>query len=413
MTIKTLKKQVFCLTLLILVIMLHCPVNLVAQLDPFLQIKVDVVYLASDDLEGRETGTQGEALAAEYIQQRMYKLGLKPKGSDGWFQEFKFASNPHEMKNQDKTGMNVLGFLDNKSKKTLIIGAHYDHLGHGASGSLSPNDHSIHNGADDNASGVAGLLWLAQQSVEIKKWPFNILFIAFSGEEAGLFGSKAFMENPTIPKEKIIGMINLDMVGRLNAEKTIAISGVGTSSEWKELLEKSKPADFQFNYSDGGIGPSDHTSFYLKDIPVLHFFTGQHKDYHKPGDDSPLVNYTGIQQVSRIIFSLVSHLAKNPILSFQKTKDDNKQQVSSFKVTLGVMPDYVYNGEGMRIDAILDGRPAQKAGLEAGDIVIKLGESPIKDIYEYMAALGKYEKGQSADILVKRKDQVLLKKVEF
>lgn len=340
-------------------------------------------------------------------------IGLSAKGTDGWYQEFRFASNPHDMKNQDKIGKNVIGFLNNKAKKTLIVGAHYDHLGHGATGSLSPNDHSIHNGADDNASGVASLLWLAEQLKQGKKLSFNVLFIAFSGEEFGLFGSKAFMENPTIPKESILGMINMDMVGRLNAEKTIAISGVGTSAEWKGILDKVKPGDFKFNYSDGGIGPSDHTSFYLKDIPVLHFFTGQHKDYHKPSDDSPLVNYPGIKEVSEIILSTIKQLNNSPKLSFQKTKDEDKQKVSSFKVTLGVMPDYVYNGEGMRIDAILDGRPAQKAGLEAGDIVIQLGETKVKDIYEYMAALGKFEKGQSADIYVKRKDQVLIKKVEF
>jgi hypothetical protein len=384
-----------------------------SQTDPLMQIRVDVVYLASDDLEGRETGTQGEAMAAEYIRERMEKLGLKAKGSQGWFQEFNFASNPHELKNLDKKGKNVIGFLDNKAKKTLVIGAHYDHLGHGATGSLAPNDHSIHNGADDNASGVAALLWLAEQLKQTKNLPYNVLFMAFSGEEFGLYGSKAFMENPTIDKGSILGMINMDMVGRLNAEKTIAISGVGTSKEWKEILDKIKPAGFQFNYSDGGIGPSDHTSFYLKDIPVLHFFTGQHKDYHKPSDDSPLVNYSGILEVSKIILSTMQQLDHYPSLTFQKTKDEDKQKVSSFKVTLGLMPDYVYNGDGMRIDAVLDGRPAQKAGLEAGDIIIKVGDTPVKDVYEYMAALGKYEKGQSADVQVKRKDQVITKKVEF
>ncbi len=383
------------------------------QPDPLLQIRVDVVYLASDDLEGRETGTAGETMAADYIQQRMQNIGLIPGGDESWFQEFKFASNPHESKNQDKTGKNVLGFLNKKAKKTVVIGAHYDHLGHGASGSLSPNDHSIHNGADDNASGIASLLWLAEQLKQIKKLPFNVMFIAFSGEEFGLYGSKAFMENPTIPKESILAMINMDMVGRLNVEKTIAISGVGTSKEWKDILDRVKPTDFTFNYSDGGIGPSDHTSFYLKDIPVLHFFTGQHKDYHKPSDDSPLVNYSGIKEVSEIILSTIKQLNNSPKLTFQKTKDEDKQKVSSFKVTMGVMPDYVFNGDGMRIDAVLDNRPAQKAGLEGGDIIIQIGEHKVKDVYEYMAALSKFEKGQSADVHVKRKDQVLVKKVEF
>lgn len=383
------------------------------QSDPLLQIRVDVVYLSSDDMEGRETGTRGELMAADYIRNRMEHIGLTPKGINGWDQEFRFASSPHDQIKQDKQGKNVLGFLNKNKKYTLVIGAHYDHLGLGASGSLSPNDHSIHNGADDNASGVASLLWLAQELKKVKRLPFNVLFVAFSGEEFGLFGSKAFMENPTVPKDKMLAMINMDMVGRLNPEKTIAINGVGTSMEWKSILDQIKPADFKFNYSDGGIGPSDHTSFYLKNIPALHFFTGQHKDYHKPSDDSPLVNYPGILEVSKIILSTIQQLSKKPKLTFQKTKDENKQQMSSFKVTMGIMPDYVFNGEGMRIDAVMDSRPAQKAGLEAGDIIIQLGDHPVKDVYGYMEALNKFEKGQSTEIRIKRKNEILTKKVEF
>lgn len=393
--------------------LLASSMSLKAQLSPETMLRVDVVYLASDDLEGRQTGTVGEAMAADYISERMAKMGLSPKGSEEWFQAFKFNSNPHGGSQLDKIGKNVIGFLDKKAKKTLVIGAHYDHLGYGMAGSLRPDDHSIHNGADDNASGVAALLYLADQLTKEKKLKFNILFIAFSGEEYGLYGSKAFMENPTIPKESIFGMINMDMVGRLNKEKTIAISGAGTALEWKDILESCKMPGFSFNYSDGGIGPSDHTSFYLKDIPVLHFFTGQHQDYHKPSDDSPLVNYDGIWEVSQIIWGVVLKLNAKPMLTFQKTKDENKQQASSFKVTMGLMPDYVFNGEGMRIDAVLDNRPAQKAGLLGGDIIIQIGSYPVKDVYQYMEALNKFEKGQEAEVTVKRKDEVLVKKVVF
>ncbi len=384
-----------------------------SQTDPTLSIRIDVVYLASDDLQGRETGTIGETMAADYIVHRMQLLGLEPKGNNSWFQEFKFASNPHDLKNQNKTGKNVLGFLNHKAKKTLVIGAHYDHLGHGAIGSRSPNDHSIHNGADDNASGVASLLYLAGQLSKLKKLPFNVLFIAFSGEEFGLYGSKAFMEATTVPKESIFAMINMDMVGRLNEEKTIAIGGAGTSLEWKDILQKIKPAGFNFNYSDGGIGPSDHTPFYLNDIPVLHFFTGQHSDYHKPGDDSYLVNYLGIKEVSDIILSTILELSKQHKLTFQKTKDETPRQTSSFKVTLGIMPDYVFNGNGLRVDAVLDGRPAQLAGLEGGDIIIKIGDFEIGDVYKYMEVLSKFSKGDSAEIHVLRKGQLLIKKAVF
>ncbi|HEX5624551.1 MAG TPA: PDZ domain-containing protein, partial [Saprospiraceae bacterium] len=183
--------------------------------------------------------------------------------------------------------------------------------------------------------------------------------------------------------------------------------------EWKSLLEKIKPGQMNFTYGDGGIGPSDHTSFYLKNIPSLHFFTGQHKDYHKPSDDSYLVNYEGILQVSEVILALALQLSEKPALTFQKTKDENKQQASAFKVTMGVMPDYVFNGEGMRIDAVLENRPAMKAGLEAGDIIIQIGPHPVTDVYGYMEALAKFEKGQSAEVKVKRKDQEIVKKVDF
>jgi hypothetical protein len=384
-----------------------------AQTDPLLPLRIDVVYLASDDLQGRETGTIGEAMAADYIVTRMQSIGLEAKGNKGWFQEFTFASNPHDLKNHDKTGKNVIGYLNNKAKRTLVIGAHYDHLGHGATGSRSPNDHSIHNGADDNASGVASLLWLAGQLKNQKKLPFNVLFIAFSGEEFGLYGSKAFMQSPTVDKASIFAMINMDMVGRLNAEKTIAIGGAGTALEWKDLLNRIKPSGFTFNYSDGGIGPSDHTPFYLNDIPVLHFFTGQHADYHKPGDDSPLINYQGIKEVSEIILATVMELTKQNTLTFQKTKDETPRQASSFKVTLGIMPDYVFNGNGLRVDAVLDGRPAQLAGIEDGDIIIKIGEHPIDDVYKYMEALSTFSKGDSADVHVMRKGQLLIKKAVF
>jgi Peptidase family M28/PDZ domain len=389
-------------------------VELSAQWHEWQQIHVDVVYLASDDLEGRETGSQGEKLAADYISRRMQRVGLRPAGDQGsWFQSFQFSSNPHENKTADKTGTNVLGFLDRKAKKTVILGAHYDHLGYGHSGgSLAPNDHSIHNGADDNASGIASLLWLAENLAGDKKLKVNVLFIAFSGEELGLYGSKAVAAKAGFEPKEIMAMINMDMVGRLNAEKSIAIGGVGTSKEWKEMLERCKPAGFNFNMTESGIGPSDHTSFYLKDIPVLFFFTGQHTDYHKPSDDSRLVNHVGILEISRIIRQLVHEISKDGALEFQKTKDENKQSVS-FKVTLGVMPDYVYSGEGMRIDAVLDDRPAKKAGLQAGDIIVELAGMPIKDVYAYMEALAKCSKGQKAKVKVMRKEQPIEFEVEF
>ncbi len=377
------------------------------------QIQVDVVYLASDELEGRATGSKSEVLASNYIATRMKTIGLKPGTASGWFQSFNVPPNPHQSQNIELTGRNVIGFLDKKAKSTIVLGAHYDHLGHGVIGSLAPNDHSIHNGADDNASGVSSLLWLAEKLSMEKGLKCNILFIAFSGEEFGLFGSKAFVDHSTIPLQKIKAMINMDMVGRLNTEKVLAIGGVGTSTAWKEVLEEVKPSNFSFNYTESGVGPSDHTSFYLKNIPVLFFFTGQHKDYHKPTDDSYLINYEGIEQVSKIIYDLVLKISPLKSMDFQKTKDEKKDEVADFKVTLGIMPDYVFSGKGLRIDAVLDDRPAMKAGMKNGDILISLADKEIKDIYDYMKILGEHKKGDRVMAKVIRANQEIILEVVF
>ena len=241
----------------------------------------------------------------------------------------------------------------------------------------------------------------------------NFLFIAFSGEEMGLFGSKYYAEHPSIDLDKVSAMINMDMVGRLNNEKVIAINGVGTSPVFKDMIINNKTAGITAKTTDSGIGPSDHTSFYLKDVPVLHFFTGQHMDYHKPGDDSHLVNYTGIHEVSSYIYALIKKINGQPQLAFTKTKDTQDQKVSSFKVTLGVMPDYVYTGKGMRIDSVIEGRVADKGGLKNGDIVIQLGDIEVTDIYKYMEGLGQYEKGQKANVTVLRKGKKVKKEVTF
>lgn len=383
------------------------------------QVKIDVVYLASDFLEGRETGTKGEALAADYIAFRYAQLGMKTiSKEDGYFQSFPFKqmSNPHAQHAhgpKEGTGKNVVGFMDNEADKTIVIGAHYDHLGMGTSGSLHAGEPAIHNGADDNASGIAAMMLMAEWIKAENLKESNFLFIAFSGEEMGLFGSKYFAEHPTIDLDKVSAMINMDMVGRLNAEKVIAINGVGTSPVFKEMIANNKTADITAATTDSGIGPSDHTSFYLKDVPVLHFFTGQHMDYHKPGDDSHLVNFVGIHEVSSYIYELVKEINGQKQLAFTKTKDEQEQKVSAFKVTLGVMPDYVYTGKGMRIDSVIEGRVADKGGLKNGDIVIKLGDVEVTDIYKYMEGLGNYEKGQKANVTVLRKGKKVKKEVTF
>ena len=395
--------------------------NLSAQkIDHVLQdIKVDVVYLASDYLEGRSTGSMGEKLAAAYIATRFEEIGLTPKGTKGkWYQAFRFEekTNPHEADSEtiSVSGKNVIGFIDNKAKHTIIIGAHYDHLGMGDAGSRHTGEPAIHNGADDNASGVAAMLSLAAKLKQSKLKNNNYLFMAFSGEEKGLYGSSHFTKNdPTVELATVNYMINMDMVGRLNEEKVLAINGVGTSSVWKDALYKISVDDIKVKTSESGVGPSDHTQFYLKGIPVLHFFTGQHQDYHKPEDDAQLVNFEGIVSVSNFIFQLIEQLEEHTKLPFSKTKDSQDKKAAAFKVTLGVMPDYVFQGKGMRIDAVIDGRPAHKAGLENGDVIIKIGAMEIKDIYGYMEGLAQYKKGDSTQVTVLRKGKEVSAKVKF
>ena len=257
------------------------PMTSTAQHDPALQLQVDVVYLASDLLQGRETGKKGERMAADYIAYRFEEIGLEPKGYGGeWYQDFEvqYKAHPHAKETEERTARNVIGYLDNGADYTIVIGAHYDHLGHGIMGSRHTGDPAIHNGADDNASGVAGIFRLAEVLSEGKATNNNYLFIAFSGEEMGLFGSKYYVQNPTINLKKVNYMLNLDMVGRLNEEKTLSVNGAGTSPEWDGSLADLSVGGISTVVSESGIGPSDHTSFYLEDIPVLHFLPGPHED---------------------------------------------------------------------------------------------------------------------------------------
>ena len=379
-----------------------------------INMKDDVSILAADSLNGRKTGSEGERIAAEYIAKRFEELKLQPKGTDGFFQKFTFkaSKNPHqeaeftsEINDSTQTAQNVIAFLNNNAENTVVIGAHYDHLGMGGKSSLFREGEAIHNGADDNASGVAMMLHLAD-SLQTKGAPKNnnYLFIAFSGEEEGLLGSNYFVKNPTVDTKKVTYMLNMDMVGRLNAEKTLAVYGVGTSPILKQTVH-ANAGELKISENESGVGPSDHTSFYLADIPVLHFFTGQHEDYHKPSDDTEKVNFEGMEIVSNYIFSIIKDLDSQPKLPFRKTKNES-EVVPDFKVTLGVVPDYLFSGKGMRIDGVSEDRPAQKAGLRKGDIVVKMGEHEVTDMMSYMKSLSKFEKGQTTMVTVKRNDEL-------
>jgi len=378
----------------------------------------DVNYLAANKLEGRKTGSKGEQIAADYIANRFKSLKIKAKGTNTYFQDFSFnkPSNPHGQVLFDETendtmmsSKNVIGYIDNNAEHTVVIGAHYDHLGYGGEGSLYVGS-EIHNGADDNASGTALMLDLANQ-LKFSNRNNNYLLIAFSGEEMGLLGSNYFVKNPTIDLSSINYMINLDMVGRLKEDKSLAVYGVGTSPIFKQSINSNNES-FNLIENESGVGPSDHTSFYINDIPVLHFFTGQHSDYHKPSDDSEKINFEGIKGISDFIYSIISDLNDNGKLSFRKTKNET-EEVPRFKVSLGVMPDYMFNKGGMRIDAVTQDRPGYKAGLIKGDIVIKLGEYTVEDMMGYMKALSKFKSGDSTSVVVKRDQDTIKKKVTF
>ncbi|NNL32655.1 MAG: M28 family peptidase [Flavobacteriaceae bacterium] len=383
------------------------------------KIKEDVKILADDSLEGRQTGTEGEKKAADYIAERFKDMGLEGKGTEGYFQDFSFKpkTDPHQevqydVKDGDSTisGRNVLGYINNNANKTVVIGAHYDHLGYGAEGSLYRGEKAIHNGADDNASGVAVMLNLASKLKEANKGN-NYLFMAFSGEEMGLLGSNYFVKNSTLKDGEINYMLNMDMVGRLKADSTLAVYGVGTSPFFKQVINASNNS-FKIVENESGVGPSDHTSFYLNDIPVLHFFTGQHEDYHKPGDDSEKLNYKGMEAISSYIFDIITDLDDNGELAFRKTKNES-EEVPRFKVGLGVIPDYLYDGKGMRIDGVSEDKPAIKAGLQKGDIVVKLGDSTIVDMMSYMRALSVFEEGQKTKVTVEREGKTIEADIEF
>jgi len=407
------------LFILFLMLLVACKTNSEEKYTP-VTIKEDVVFLADDKLEGRQTGTDGEKAAANYIASRFENLGIEAKGTYGYFQTFSFKpkTDPHQevnyiVKDGDSTitGTNVIAFLDNKAENTIIIGAHYDHLGYGAEGSLFRGEsQEIHNGADDNASGVAVLLNLAEK-LKTKNTGNNYLFMAFSGEEMGLLGSNYFTKNPTIDLTKANYMLNMDMVGRLKQDSTLAVYGVGTSPILKQVV-KANNSKFKIIENESGVGPSDHTSFYNSDIPVLHFFTGQHEDYHKPGDDFEKLNYEGMETISTYIFDIISDLDDNGKLPFRKTKNES-EDVPRFKVGLGVIPDYLYDGKGMRIDGISEDKPAEKAGLQKGDIVIKLGDSLVTDMMSYMRALSSFDNGDKTKVTVKRGDDEVETEIEF
>lgn len=380
-----------------------------------------VRYLADDLLEGRAVATRGERCAGDYIAAGFRALGLEPAGDDGtYFQSWTVnSSDPHAgaVHGEARNVVAVLRGTDRAREQALVIGAHYDHLGFGGPGSLSPDAAgTVHNGADDNASGTAVLLEAARALASGPPLAQDILFIAFTGEERGLWGSAHYVRSPLLPLDGTVAMLNLDMVGRVQ-DDLLTVFGTGTAEEWTDILERASartanPLDLRLN-SDG-FGASDHTSFYARGIPVLHFFSNTHPEYHRVEDDWELVNAAGMDRVTELVTAVVREVvpasglaaltpvegAGNPH-GVGASGDENSMR-SGFRVRLGTIPDYSRESGGMAITAVRPGSPAADAGMQGGDIIVRFGPHDVDDVYEYMAALNQYDPGDEVEIVVLR-----------
>ena len=347
---------------------------------------------------------------------------------------------------------NVIGVLDGSDRllknETIILGAHYDHLGLGGEGSLAQRQGEVHHGADDNASGTAGLLELARLLTSQRPRPKRtVVFIAFGGEEEGLLGSNYYVNHPTTPLANTVAMINMDMIGRLKDRKLI-IGGVGSAKEWRELVAsangavntkvtpnptdsvpKGMPvivsangrpimtvdlsASLNLTLQEDGYGPSDHSSFYAKQIPVLFFWTGTHSDYHKPSDTFDKINYEGEVRVLSLVARIVRDLDQaDKRVTYTVAKSDSMAGRSTgFRVYLGTIPNYSDSNDGLLLDGVRENSPAAKSGLKAGDRIVKIGTRDVKNVYDYTYALGELKAGQEYVIEVMRGGERLSLKI--
>lgn len=305
---------------------------------------------------------------------------------------------------------NVIGLIKGSDpilkNEYIVIGAHYDHIGLGKRNSRSNNDNAdnIHNGADDNASGVAGAIELAKFfSCRKESLKRSLVFIAFSAEELGLIGASYYIDNPKVPLDKTVAMINMDMIGRLSEEK-LTVFGVGSSPQWENLIDKSNSVyDFQISLNNAGFAPSDQSVFFAKGIPVLHFFTGLHDDYHTPGDDWEKINSKGQKKVLSLMADLLLELDSQPDKIEFSNVQEPKRGSSKFNVYLGTIPDYSNQMEGVRLMGVTNGSPADKAGLLNNDTIINYNGVEINNIYDYVYALGASKPGIPTSLVVLRK----------
>ncbi len=321
----------------------------------------------------------------------------------GWSVQLKTAINT--VRTEVK---NVIGVLEGKGPhkdETIVIGAHYDHVGLGGTGSLAPGSKEVHNGADDNGSGTVSLIELARRLAGRKnRLPRRIVFIAFTAEELGLIGSARYVKEPVFPLDNTVAMFNMDMVGRLRNQK-LTVFGTGTAPRWKPMIQaKGKQHEFSLTLKPSGFGPSDHSSFYGKKIPVLHFFTGTHSDYHRPGDDWPKLNLAGMESIVGMLEEIVVETAMNPerpkYVALASRAQVNR---SGSRPYFGSIPDFGTDGpKGYPISGVSPGSPAQKGGLKGGDLIVKIGPTKIGGLDDFDLALRKFQGGDEVTVTVVR-----------
>ncbi len=314
-----------------------------------------------------------------------------------------------EVIKQKREAVNVIGMLagtdEQLQRQALLLGAHYDHLGRSSEGALdSDRTNEIHNGADDNASGTSGVLELAQYFAAPEHRPKrSLIFMAFAGEEMGLLGSAHYVSRPTFPLEQTVAMINMDMIGRLQ-DGALVVQGVGTSPNFTELVQRNNAeTNLKLSLKKDGLGPSDHSSFYQKNLPVLFFFSGLHEDYHRVSDDADKINATGEIQILNLVAKVTAEIANSDSLPlFTKVDSGERQQARGFRVSAGTIPDYAAEVEGMKLSGVRAGGPAERAGLQAGDIIIRFGKFEVKNVYDYTYALGDFSPGDEVEVVALR-----------
>jgi hypothetical protein len=361
------------------------------------ELREIISVLADDSLEGREAGTSGAARAAAYVAQQFESAGLQPLPG-GYLESFRLPG-------VRSSSANVIGILHGAdpalAHQALVIGAHYDHLGWGGLSSLSPGERAIHNGADDNASGVAGIIELAEKFAA-EPTARTLVFVAFGAEELGALGSAEYVRSPAWPLGRTVAMLNLDMVGRLRQKLTIY--GTGTSEAWEEVLETIPASGLEIARVPDGFGPSDHAPFYAARIPVLAFFTGVQADYHRPTDDVGKIELEGEVHVLDLVAAVIEEVADQDRQVGFTDAPVTQRQPAVFKVALGTMPDYAFAGPGVRLAAVRPGSPAAKKGLKAGDVLLRLAGREILDVYGYTAILAELEAGQAVELVYARGD---------